>query len=474
MPDRLGVTRVVDELLWSLRRGGFRIATSQAIDAARAIQAVGLDDPLGVREALAAVVVDRPAQRARFDALYDAFFAPDAEPRRTLWERLTALGFSDEELEVLRDLLARAASVSNAGAAHHLGALLERGAELDRLLHLAGISRAIDAVHSPLQVGFFTYRVLDQLGLQRAHERLAQVRAFLNDALGEERGAKLASALRAELDRASEEVRAHIHAAAKRRNDQLEAERQNRRLETAAFTSLSDAEVEEVRRAVRAFAERLRGAARVRLKRARRGRIDPHRTLRRAVHTGGVPFVLARRARRRERLRLVLLCDVSDSVRQVARFMLEFVYVVHELFDRTRSFVFVSELGETTDLFAKEPVNVALGKAYGGGVVSVSDNSNYGRVLRAFDERVMASIDRRTTVVILGDGRTNYHDDASEVLDRVRARARALLWLCPEDRAAWSLGDSAMSRYAPKCTSVIEVRCAKELEVAARRLVANR
>jgi uncharacterized protein with von Willebrand factor type A (vWA) domain len=125
-------------------------------------------------------------------------------------------------------------------------------------------------------------------------------------------------------------------------------------------------------------------------------------------------------------------------------------------------------------LFSREPVNVALGQAYGGGIVSVADNSNYGRVLRQFEERHMHTIDRRTTVVVLGDGRTNYHDEASDVLDRVRARARALLWLCPEQRSSWSLGDSAMPRYAPRCTAVLEVRCARELEDAARQLVTLR
>jgi uncharacterized protein with von Willebrand factor type A (vWA) domain len=125
------------------------------------------------------------------------------------------------------------------------------------------------------------------------------------------------------------------------------------------------------------------------------------------MRTGGVPFAPARRARRRDRPRLLLLCDVSDSVRAAARFMLEFVHAAHELFDRTRSFVFVSELGETTGLFAREPASVALGHAYGGSVVSVHDNSNYGRVLSEFERLHLGEIDRRTTVAILGDGRTN-------------------------------------------------------------------
>jgi uncharacterized protein with von Willebrand factor type A (vWA) domain len=171
---------------------------------------------------------------------------------------------------------------------------------------------------------------------------------------------------------------------------------------------------------------------------------------------------------------MLLLCDISDSVRTVARFLLELTYAAQDLFERTRSFVFVSELGETTELFAREPVGLALGHAYGGGVVSVASNSNYGRVLRAFEERYLRNIDRRTTVVILGDGRTNYHDDGAAVLDKIRERARALVWLCPEPRAGWGLGDSAMSRYAPKCTSVLEVRTARELEEATRALLALR
>jgi uncharacterized protein with von Willebrand factor type A (vWA) domain len=268
-------------------------------------------------------------------------------------------------------------------------------------------------------------------------------------------------------------VRAHVRRTYEARVAEAERQRGERTLETTPFTALDDAEIEEVRRGVRSFAERLRGGARVRARRALRGRIDPHRTLRRALRTGGVPFTPVRRRRRRDRPRLVLLCDVSDSVRAAAAFLLEFTYVAQELFSRARSFVFVSDLGETTQLFAREPVRVAIARAWGGQVVRSGDNSNYGRVLRAFEARHLRELDRRTTVVILGDGRTNYHDAAAEVLDRIRERSRALVWLCPEPRGQWSQGDSAMAAYAPRCTAVYEVRCAADLEVAARTLVAR-
>jgi uncharacterized protein with von Willebrand factor type A (vWA) domain len=186
-----------------------------------------------------------------------------------------------------------------------------------------------------------------------------------------------------------------------------------------------------------------------------------------------VPFSLARKDRRRDRPRLMLLCDVSDSVRAAAGFLLEFTYASQELFERARSFVFVSDLGETTDLFARQPVRAAIAHAWGGGVVRAGDNSNYGRVLRAFESRHLSELDHRTTVVILGDGRTNYHDAAAEVLDRIRDRSRALLWLCPEPRGQWSHGDSAMARYAPRCTAVYEVACAADLERAVRGVLAR-
>lgn len=192
------------------------------------------------------------------------------------------------------------------------------------------------------------------------------------------------------------------------------------------------------------------------------------------MRTAGVPFRLARRARKRDKPKLMLLCDVSESVRSVACFLLELTYSAQELFAGTRSFVFVSELGETTRLFSEESVEAALARAYSGAVVPVSHNSNYGRVLRAFQERVLGDVDRRTTVVILGDGRTNYHGDATDALDAIRDRARAVVWLCPEPRAQWATGDSAMARYAPKCTKVLEVRSARDLEHAARLLVTFR
>ncbi len=449
------LVRVLDELLWVLRRNGFTIATSQAIDVVRVARAVGFASEDRLRDAIASVIVTRARDRVKFEETWKTFFAGESH-RRTLWERLEGQGFSASELEALQEML-----IGAEGEA--LGPLIHRGAELDRLLQLAGASRLLEGMQSPLQSGFFTHRLLEHAGTWKAEGELSSLKVRLTDAMGVERAEAMIAALKKEIELAAEDMRAFVK---DRSAPQAESE--------TPLDRLSDEETLEVRRAIRAFVQRLRGGERVRRKRSRHGRIDAHATLRRAMRNGGVPFVLSRKARRRDKPKLLVLCDVSDSVRAVARFMLELTYASQELFSGTRSFVFVSDLGETTKLFATEKVETALARAYGGSIVPITHNSNYGRVLRAFEDGVLRDVDRRTTVVILGDGRTNYQNDSAGVLDAIRARARALIWLCPEPRAAWSTGDSAMNRYAPKCTKVLEVRSARDLEDAARLLVTLR
>ncbi|MDP8998533.1 MAG: VWA domain-containing protein, partial [Myxococcota bacterium] len=353
-----------------------------------------------------------------------------------------------------------------------LGALLDRGADLDRAVASSGILRGIDAYSGPM-LGFLTHRLLLQVGSTAAQRLLASLRPHLVDSFGS-RADALADALSLELERAGEDIRADVRKTHETRIAEMERQRSRPQTATIPFVELTDSEVEEVRREVRRFAEGLRGGARVRARRrTRHGRIDVHRTLRLAVRTGGVPMQLAREERPRDRPKIVLLCDVSESVRAVACFLLEFTYAVQDLFHKARSFVFVSDLVETTPLFARKPVRAAIALAWQGGIAGLGDNSNYGRVLRTFEAEYARELDGRTTVVVLGDGRTNYHDAAPDVLDRIRDRSRALLWLCPEPRSQWGQGDSAMGAYGPKCTAVYEVRCAADLELAAHAIVAR-
>jgi uncharacterized protein with von Willebrand factor type A (vWA) domain len=452
--------RVVDELLWRLRRDGLAIPTSSAIDAVRAVRLVGLEDRAVVRATLACALVKSKEDARVFAKTFDAFFA--RAPTRTLRERLAARGFSDTEIQAALDAMATLDDAAN------LEAFLDHGSELDRALSLAGMQRALASLVGPLQRGFYTHRALERAGAGAAWRSLATLRAALRDALGA-RADALVAALAQELEAGEDVVRQRVDVRAQRpplpsRGPVLER----------SLGTLDAQERAEVRRAVRELSTRLRGAARVRKKRARRGRIDPHRTLRRTLRTLGVPMDPAHARRRRDKPRLVILCDVSDSVRDVSALLLEFVHSAHELFEATRSFVFVGELGEITGMFRDAKADAAIDAAQRGAVVPVTGNSNYGRALRAFVERHLEVVDRRTTVVVLGDGRTNYLDPGADALERIRSRAKALLWICPEPRERWAEGDSAMARYAEVCTEVHEVRTARDLERAARAITARR
>ena len=321
----------------------------------------------------------------------------------------------------------------------------------------------------PLQRGFYTHRALERVGAGVAWRALGTLRAALRDALGA-RADDLVAALTTEVEAGEDIVRARVSAKAERPPPRRDAPLLERPLWT-----LDTHERAEVRRATRELSLRLKGAARVRKKRAARGRIDPHRTLRRTLETFGVPMNPAHVRRRRTKPRLVLLCDVSDSVRDVSAIMLEFVHSAHELFEATRSFVFVGDVGEVTGRFRRGgSPDEAIQAAQTGAVVPVTGNSNYGRALAAFVDRHMNAVDRRTTVVVLGDGRTNYADPGLASLRAIRDRAKALLWVCPDPRERWAEGDSAMTRYAELCSEVLEVRTARDLTRAARALTVRR
>jgi hypothetical protein len=465
--DAQALPRLLDELAWTLRRWGASVAPSNVLDLARAFAVLGFSD----RDALVACTValaSRSAAEARkVERVFGAFFA-SAGASADVFARLRDAGFSDEEVSVLRSLVDVAMEAIPAGGheAGALAALLERGSHLDALMHGVTARRLFRRLHSPLQVGFYTHRLIRELGLEAARERVVRLRPALGMALGP-RGDLLAGALDREVARLMDDLRGRVEALLPGSGADPPAEAAVQP-EDIPWRSMGRLERDRVRRGLRRVAESLRGAERVRTRHARRGRLDPGRTMRALLRTGGVPFDPITRRRRRDKVRLVLLCDVSESVRDVSEFMLELVAAAHEVFDRTRSFVFVSEIVESTASFERGASRAA--DASYGHDLGAAANSNYGRALRAFEDRYASAVDRRTTVVVLGDGRSNYHEPGERSLARIGARARALYWLCPEQRSAWTTGDCAMARYEPHCTRVLEVATPRDLEAAARML----
>ncbi len=450
----------------ALRKNGARSAPQDVIDAARALSVLG-DRALWSRDALYAALsctlARSLAEAEIFDRVFALYFggdAGDAPIARSLKDALVSRGLDPASAE---RVLAELRGASGAGM-ELLAALIAGDAErLHELLEAAVETTDLEGLGSSLQVPYFTRRIMARLGVDELEGRLGAVAG----GAGDREGVALAGAGAEAL----EQVRRLSRRAAERELQKrtVVAARRARLLERDLRT-LHARDIEELRVLVRRLAARLRARLAVRQRRATRGTVDVKRTLRASVATGGVPFSVRLARRRRRKADLVVLCDVSDSVRQASLFMLELVAALADVLGRTRSFVFVDRVAEVTALFSAgggggrgRAPDAAIAAILAGDVIPVSNNSDYGRALRELFAIAGAAITRRTAVVVLGDGRSNYRAPDAWVLGELRRRARRLLWLSPEERGTWGYGDSELLRYARYADAILVVRSAADL-----------
>ncbi len=462
-----GFDAVLLELVRVARRAGVRISPAESMDAMRAAAAVGLDRKDDLRTALAASLVKREEDRPAFDRAFDAFFARDQAGALGLAPRLRAEGMSEQALsELMRRI---EAAQQGAGAGGGMAALMQGGAELERRIEAAMRDAGVQDMQNMMQVGLFSVRALEALDVEGMQRDLGPLRAALADAMGDE-GEALADRIAVQIEALRRQVRVRVRSSFERAHPNRLRRQRAERLEREALAALSRDEIDQVTREVRRLGRALRDRMERQRRRARRGKLDVRATLRASLRSGGVPFRTVMRRRRRERPELVVLCDVSDSVRASARFLLVLVHAMQQAFKRTRSFVFVRDLGEATPLFDAYPVEEAVTRAFEGEVISVAANSDYGHVLGQLAAEHLSTFGRKTTVLILGDARNNHLDPNEEALAEVARRVARVLWLNPEPRASWGFGDSEMRCYAPWCAFTAPVSSLANLRRAIDRL----
>lgn len=241
----------------------------------------------------------------------------------------------------------------------------------------------------------------------------------------------------------------------------------------AAVDRVGEHERMELEESIRRLARTLHGGLTHKRRVAPRGRIDSGRTMRRNMRFDGIPFAPVTVTRAEDKPRLVILADVSLSVRATARFTLHLVHGLQNLFGQVRAFAFVADLVEVTDLFEDHPVEQALGLVFGGDVLDVDANSDYGAAFGAFNEDFGSAVNRRSTVIVLGDGRGNGNDPNTEAFAEITRRARETIWLTPEPRYSWGLGACDLPAYAEYCSRVRVVRDLTGLETAAHEMAAE-
>ncbi|MCC6334205.1 MAG: VWA domain-containing protein [Myxococcales bacterium] len=460
--------RVV-ELVEVLRQNGLKVSVSETKDAVLALAEVGVADREATRAVLAATLCKRASDVATFDKAFDFFFSGASKTLEnldaSLLDRIQEEGLL--EGDELKMLIAQLEQLAGQLSPLTEAALSGDRARLAHLFRQASLQLDFSRIQNALQTGFYSRRLATAAGGEAMRSDLAAIEGELKARGISTRGLEitarhLGEALRRVEDAARAEVQRQVNARLKKPSTGVG---------DRPLSQLSRQELELAQRSVRALAEKLKSRLVRRQRSRRKGQLNPRRTLRKNLTAGGVPMVPQFRARRPQRPDVIVLCDVSDSVRTTSKMMLLFTWTLQSLFSRVRSFIFVSELGEITRHFKDSKPEEAVDAATGSGVISLASNSNYGHALASFVRGHLGSVTRRTTVLVIGDGRNNFNAANAWALDDLKRKAKRVVWICTEPRANWGFGDSEMPSYARAVNQVVTVQTLSDLERIAPQLV---
>ena len=435
--------------LAALREAGLAVSIAEGLDAVAAVRAVSLTEREQVRAAYAATVVKRELHRPVFDTIFDVYF-PAVRGQGQAVRRSDGSSAAPEQVRAVPAPW----EVDDPVRLRLREELRNYLATGDEQL-AAGIARdavsAFGAMSGPVsgQPSWSRLSVLSRLSPQTLLAGLlAQLLAGRPDEKFAERRTR--SMITARMQRFEQLVDADVRRRiAEQRGPDYVARAARPSLDQVSFGSATESELAALRREVAPLARRLAARLAVEQRAGRRGQLDFRRTIRRSVSTGGVPLTTVHRPRRPAKTDLVILCDVSGSVLATARFTLMLVHALREQFSRVRTFVFVDEIDEVTRFFAPgvDVVDAVARMTERAQVTWVTGRTDYGRALERFEQRYTEAVGHRTSLLILGDARSNYGDLALPVLTRLADRAHAAHWLNPERRTAWDTGDSAASRF---------------------------
>ena len=435
-----------------LRGEGVAVGTSELLDAFQALDAVSWTSREDFREALAATLAKSQEDRYVLDVLFDRFFFRAVE-REALEQSLAAERFSGGDqldLEALRERIREAIRAGSDGEMRDLARLAI--AAFGRQGEGSGV------------IGVDVQRIRRTLGLK-----------------GEKQGAELPggrdpdSVPRDRLQEFERHVRRELERQMIERTQALPPAKPLRELDRALPSNPAQ-DLSQVHRTVAQLKKRLASHGREHRGRRRSWQVDVRRTMRASLQTGGVPLDLRYRPRRPRRPELYVLCDVSTSVTSASVFFLSVLHALHDQFRKLRSFVFVERISEVTDVFERERSFAAVSRriATDAGVADVSGYTDYGRVWLEFLDKVVDDLDPRSTVIVLGDARTNGREPHAQVFGHVAERAGRTFWINPEPRLYWNYGDSVMSAYEPFCDGVFECWTTKQLETFVKAVAESR
>lgn len=437
-----------------LRAAGLPVSLTEDLDAVEALCHVPIEDREAFKCALAATLVKSQGHWRAFETVFEVYFSVGAG----VLAAGAASGAAGDEAGPPAD--------GDDDLAALVEAALREGDEAAlRALAARAVTRSSGmAAGRPAGGTYYLYRTLRSLDLDGALERLLTA-----DAPGSPLDERLArDEYEARIDRFRTEVEAEIRRrlVADRGADALARTLRRPLPEDLDFMHASREELAALRRALQPVARRLAVRLARRRRHRRRGPLDFRSTVRHSMSYGGVPAEPRFRRPHPAKPEIWVIADVSGSVAAFARFTLHFVYAISSEFSRVRSFVFIDGVDEVTHLFeGVEDISEAVERVNAeADVVWLDGHSDYGHALTAFWERWGDEIGPRTTVIVLGDARNNYHAAEAQVVGAMAKKARHVYWLNPEPRSYWDTGDSIVGEYARFCDGAFECRNLTQLE----------
>ncbi len=446
----------------ALRAAGVRISLAESADAFSAVDDLGVMDRDAFRLSLRATLVKDASSLPIFEELFPLFFgSSQAPPMMNPSEDLTK-----EEAEMLAEALRQFKD--------QLRQMMERlmrgqqlsQEELDQLGELVGLKQADDLRYRE----WMAKRMEKALRFREVREALQELMELLAEmGMDRERIDQLRQKLAANQQALEEQLRKYAGQRIAENMSESQPEESLEGLLNRPFNTLSGRDLDRLRKEVQRLAAALRTRVALRQKKMKYGQLDAKATIRANLKHGNVPIVI-RHKDRQMKPKLVVICDISTSMRPVSEMMLSLIYAMQDQISKTHAFAFIDHLEYISpDLTGSDPRNAVSG---------VLDrmppghyNTDLGYSLKNFSDDFLDTVDRRATFIIVGDGRNNYNDPRLDILRILARRSNRTIWLNPEPPPLWGTGDSDMLKYAPLCDSIFQVGTLAELTKAVDQLL---
>ena len=435
--------RVLRDFIIALRNAGIRVSVSESIDAAHTLDLVGYEDRDILKISLAAALAKSLREKEIFNECFDRFFSFSDYADYAHNGNVDIETAQEESLSPLTTLLI----------------------EGDQSGIMTSMMQAARETQLP-NMQFFTQknpyirRILSYMGSDELDRDIQQL-----EQTGTPGAVQQAEALREARGRLLEYIRSYVERYYDLFTQTNRFNMMERHLKDMKLSTVEERDFLYMIIIVKKMVKRLSDVHSRRKKSFRRGQLDFKKTLRKNITYQGPLFDIVWKKRKIDRPSVVVICDVSRSVRMIVRFFLLFLYSLNEVIGKIRSFIFCNNLIEVSHIFDNYPIEKAVEILRTGQGLDIGlSRTNYGEAFLNFNDYYMGSVTKKTTVIILGDGRNNYFDPETALLRKIQEKSKRLIWLNPESILFWGSGDSERKRYGPLCDIVRECSTLRHLE----------